>query len=933
MSIIKSASHKLAYMTVFLVVLLAACGQPVESVPTDEAIPGTEEALPVEPVASEQLVTQIAIDGDPADWKGYDVLVTDPEGDHQGGGFDVAQVSAFTNDQFLYILIETYGPAADYEQIDLDLHVGERNYVVSINPRDGSTGWMGDITGGDWKDLGEIVDWHSAAGEAIEYKMPLSYIDNKTEIKLAVFPMGGECCDYPAWYRIDEINPVNVPATDEAEYGETTVAVESEPTITQITIDGDPSDWAERPILKDDPVGDNEVGTLDLTALYAFRNQNAIYLMLTVDDPISTFAEVNFIFRVGEKLINVSWKGHSKRAFMMANERPDFLGDTGYSIFVLGSVLEARIDLRDIGQAEDVELQTIDVMTGPPWSTADNFQQPLIVPTVHEADPSELLARIPPYVLADWMELPAGWQIENVFTPPLPDIFQLTASKNGTIYVEQHSFTSAISTIDPETGAVKRVIELPWEPGRTVGIAGGPGDTVFRVVRNEIWQIKPDGSHEVWGNVIFGEGTHPTYYAENGQLIGFKHGNPGCVIELLPDATTRDLACGFKEIWDVIADKDGTLYVSDWITGQVTRVNPDGSRQVLADKVIYRDPIDLGFNSAGELFMSVADQPFQRWDSIEQKFIPLNGELTECAFHAADFEFAGDSRVLFIDPTWSMVTWADIDTTSSGVLIGNEGANTRASAIGPDNALYYATTGCRGNPPAQIMRVEPNKPPTVVVSDLPDSVFDLAFSPDGGMYLLTWEAGLANNSLYYVAPGSGKTELIPSPEDLDIRDIAVLSNGNMIGWVHRTNRLVEFSPQGYVKDILFNPPELIEIFSIDYAPDGYLYGFAELARGDRKGPMVYRQLLRIDLGTGKAKIIYQNDIERALAGGSLDVAPDGSFWIILFPDFEIYHILADGTATRIAKELPVDSWRVNVDNSGNVYFNSPSGIYRIYQTP
>jgi hypothetical protein len=906
----------------------------------EEKVPEVSETVaPTESVATEQgneekIFSSITIDGNPADWENYEMLTTDPAGDNQGGGFDITAVRAFMNDQFLYVLIETDHPAADYKQVDLNFTTGDKNYVVTVDPRENTPGWMGDATGGEWKDIGELAGGQSAVGEAIEYKMPLANLGNPPAISLVVYPMAGECCESPTWYSIDGILPVIVRSTLEFEKAETSEVANSAATITQITIDGDPADWAERLQLMEDPIGDNTAGTLDLIGLYGFQNRDAFYLMMPVADPTASFAEVNFIFRAGEKQINVSWKGQGNRAFM-AQESPDFalLGDTGYSRFVLGSVLEARIDLRDIGQTEDVHLDWIDVMTGPPWVPADNFQHPLIISTVNEADLPEWLIRIPSYALADWIELPDGWQIKNVFTPPLSDVFQLTASKNGTIYAEQHSFTSAISSIDPETGEVKRLIELPWEAGWTVGIAGGPGDTVFRVVRNEIWQIKPDGSYEVWGNVIYGEGTHPTFYTEDDQLIGFKHGNPVCVVELLPDGTTKDLACGFKEIWDVIADKEGALYVSDLVTGQVTRVAPDGSRQVMADKVIYRDPIDLGFNAAGDLFMSVAIQPFLRWDPVEKKFTPLDGELTACAFHAADFEFAGDSKVLFMDPSWGMVTWADLDTNTSGVLVGNGGANTRASAIGPDDFLYYATTGCRGNPPAEIMRVKTGQSAEKVVGGLPDLVLDMAITPKGEIYIAANLSDQNKNPLYFLSPGSDQARAIALPESQDIRDIAVLPDGNLVGWVHRTNRLVVFNSQGFIKEITFNPPELIESLSMDTGPDGYLYGFAELARNNRKGPSVYRQLLRIDPATGQTKVVYQKDIDRALAGGTLDVASDGSFWIILFPDFEIYHVLTDGTATRVARELPVDSWRVNVDSSGGVYFNSPSGIYQMVPSP
>ena len=714
-----------------------------------------------------------------------------------------------------------------------------------------------------------------------------------------------------------------------------------EPQLTGISINGDASDWADYPVTKEEPLGDGEDGVLDFGDLHLFRNRDAVYLMVELPDGQAGFEELSLMFMLADRFLHVNWDGSSRNGYLASEtlDHQDFtgLGSTGYSAIALGDVLEARIDLRDLGNPEELALNVINVHTGecctpPAWHPADSIEQIRDIPLVDEVDPPELLARVPSFVLEDWMQLPDGWHVERLFSPPLPDINQITKSRDGTVFVELGLFTGSIVSVDPQNGQVNTVLDLLWDPDRTTGIAGGPRDTVFVVVRNEVWQVSSDGSHEVWGAVQHGEGTHPTYYTDSGRLIGWKHANPTCVVEMLPDGSTQDLACGFSEIWDVVADADDTLYVSDWFTEQVTMVMPDGTRQVLADKTVFRDPIDLAFNPDGDLYMSyMADEPFWRLDPDTRRFTALNPALTKCAFHAADFVFADEARVIFMDPTWSMLTWADIRDDSSGVLVSNEGVNTRAAEIGPDGALYYATLGCRGDPPAQVYKVSQGLAPELVVDGLPDMVYDLSFAADGGLYIVAWSEGMPHTSIYYLPPGGSETQLIEDSQSMEVRDLSGLPNGNVIGWVHRTNRLVEFSPQGLVRELTFYPPEAIETFSIDYGNDGYLYGFAELARNNRKGPVVYRQLLRVDLESGATEVVYQKDIEKAQAGGSLDVASDGSMWVILFPDFELQRVMPDGTAEQIAVNLPVDSWRVSVDAAGDVYINTPSGIYRLYQ--
>lgn len=197
-------------------ILLTACSPatmstetPVQT--TDTPIPSTPTPAPT---PTGPTVTQITIDGDPADWAGFDVLLTDPEGDHSGGGFDIAALRAFTNDQYLYVLIETHEPATDYVQVDLDVSAGGRMFIVSIPP--GEPGFMGEVTSGQFEGLGEVSGGQSAAGEAVEYKMPLSAFVDITYLRLGVRVMGGECCDAD-WYAIDETSRERVVQVNEIE--------------------------------------------------------------------------------------------------------------------------------------------------------------------------------------------------------------------------------------------------------------------------------------------------------------------------------------------------------------------------------------------------------------------------------------------------------------------------------------------------------------------------------------------------------------------------------------------------------------------------------------------------------------------------------------------------------------------------------------------
>ena len=208
-------------------IMLAGCAPA--TTPAATPVPPTETPSPTmpaptapvpTPTPAEPAVTQITIDGDPADWAGYDVLVTDPAGDHQGGEFDVAAVRAFANDRFLYVLVETHGPRGDYVQLDLQFEAGGRRFVVTFNPERGEAANMGDITD-QFVPIGEMAGSVSAADQAVEFKMPLSAFKDTTGLTLSnVRPMmrlmTGECCDAD-WRAIDETGAAPVAWVPEIE--------------------------------------------------------------------------------------------------------------------------------------------------------------------------------------------------------------------------------------------------------------------------------------------------------------------------------------------------------------------------------------------------------------------------------------------------------------------------------------------------------------------------------------------------------------------------------------------------------------------------------------------------------------------------------------------------------------------------------------------
>lgn len=159
--------------------------------------------------------TEIVIDGDPSDWEKYKIAYTDPQNDHQGGSFDISTLRAFSNDQYLYVLIETYQPPVDYVQVDLDITADLTDYIVSL--RSGVPVFLAKDTSSGVEPIGEVSGSQVMIGGAAEVKIPLSAFGEASVFTMSVRVMGGQCCEQGQWYAIDQTGIALIEKLDEIE--------------------------------------------------------------------------------------------------------------------------------------------------------------------------------------------------------------------------------------------------------------------------------------------------------------------------------------------------------------------------------------------------------------------------------------------------------------------------------------------------------------------------------------------------------------------------------------------------------------------------------------------------------------------------------------------------------------------------------------------
>ncbi len=169
---------------------------------------------------------------------------------------------------------------------------------------------------------------------------------------------------------------------------------------TRIIVDGRAADWERRSVLYDDPVSDAEAGFPDVGSIRAFVNNAALYLLVETRDADASFHSFEIEFQAGQRRLWIAWSptwGNGPFAVVDKTTEWVYIGETTYSRFALDEALEARIDLRDLGSPEEVNLSEVRVMAGeccepPQWRAADQWETDADTPVVAETDPGWRLA-------------------------------------------------------------------------------------------------------------------------------------------------------------------------------------------------------------------------------------------------------------------------------------------------------------------------------------------------------------------------------------------------------------------------------------------------------------------------------------------------------------------------------------------------------------
>ena len=155
-------------------------------------------------VAAAHADRTITVDGYGSDWTGAAPTFSDPAGDGEPGFLDLTDVYTQVDADGLYFLAEFVDPTEPLVQFDLEVRVGERAFLYSVD-KHAASGYIGEVTD-DYTEIGHSQRSRFAFGDAWEGFVALADLPASGEISLTeIRVMVGACCEYPEWHDADRL--------------------------------------------------------------------------------------------------------------------------------------------------------------------------------------------------------------------------------------------------------------------------------------------------------------------------------------------------------------------------------------------------------------------------------------------------------------------------------------------------------------------------------------------------------------------------------------------------------------------------------------------------------------------------------------------------------------------------------------------------------
>ncbi len=540
--------------------------------------------------------------------------------------------------------------------------------------------------------------------------------------------------------------------------------------------------------------------------------------------------------------------------------------------------------------------------------------------------------RKPEKELAAELGLPEGYNAEFLLKPELLSPLFITATSDDQLLVAEH-YGDRLLRINPLTAKIDVLYNLPHEQNVWNALLSDGADGAYMVIRGKLAHIDGNGTYTVYsGNYI-----NPAALGPDGEIYGYTKSD--VLVLQSKNEEPKTIATGFSTITDLVRDKEGNLYVSDWDKGTITRIKPDGTKKLLSSALNQKDPIDLGFAPDGTLYVDEGIGRFSQIDTNTGALKKIDWFGGTDTIHPTDFAFLSNGKAYFVDPTHNNIMRVDLQKEEVELVIRG-GGNSRALDIGPDGAVYIGDSNGYPFYRSKILRILNNS--VEVYAENLDAINDLSFAPDGSMFVVTkYRRGMecGGSSVLLITPErEARTLASWDCRDPGARGMWSISvnpkTGLAVAYDEGNGELVSVNKNGDVSVLPYSFDFDTKFVYLDHAPDGTLYATETSRKDFDTGPLVERNIIRFD-NRGNPEIIADFNHIGCCTTENIAISPNGTIYVLGYKlvgnDMSLWRIKDNGEKILLSDKLPIDPLSVASDGKGNIYVASSAGLMRIWK--
>jgi len=535
--------------------------------------------------------------------------------------------------------------------------------------------------------------------------------------------------------------------------------------------------------------------------------------------------------------------------------------------------------------------------------------------------------------LAAELGLPEGYNAEFLLKPELLSPLFITATSDDQLLVAEH-YGDRLLRINPLTAKIDVLYNLPHEQNVWNALLSDGADGAYMQIRCQIVHISGNGSFTVY----YPHCMNPAALGPNGEIYGYTKSD--VLVLQSKDEKPKTIATGFSTITDLVRDKEGNLYVSDWDLGTITRVKPDGTKQLLSSALNQKDPIDLGFAPDGTLYVDEGIGKFSQIDTNSGTLNKINWFGGTDSIHPTDFTFLSNGKAYFVDPTHNNIMLVDLQKEEVELVIRG-GGNSRALDVGPDGAVYIGESNGYPFYSSRILRIQPDGSSEVYAENL-DAIIDISFAPNGNMFVVTrYRNGMecGGSSALLVTP-EREVKTLKSWNCLDpgargLWNISVdPKTGLAVAYDEGNSELVSVDENGDVAVLPNSFSFDTKFVYLDHAPDGTLYATETNKKNFETGPLVERNIIRFD-DKGSPKIVAGFNHIGCCTTENIAISPSGTIYVIGYKlegnDMSLWKVTNEGEKILLSDKLPIDPLAIAIDGEDNIYLTSSAGLLKIWK--